>query len=551
MQIVETRHASSFITKKPATCNSKNFIHNFEHLAFSIYNLKLKYLIFLISVCCNCLFTVCVHTGEQKAAILQKEEKTDTVKEPNAVEAELLEFINDVELQNASIGFYAIDMSSGDVIAQHDPDLSLVPASTMKLVTTATALEMLGSKFHFRTTVEYDGKIDSARVLHGNIYIKGGGDPALGSEYFKNVYLKPHFMEKWVKAIQDLGIDSVDGAVIGDARIFDINMIPHTWIWGDIGNYFGSGPCGLTVYDNKYDVYFKSGAKNGDSTWITRIEPDIPGISFINKVKASSVMKDMAFIYGYPYDTLRLITGSIPKGKDEFIIKGSIPDPPYLVAKELEGRLKDAGINCSMPATTIRKITMTQELPDSSRTKITVTYSPKLEHIIFDTNHKSLNLWAEHLLNYFGVFKYNCGDTFSGTKALTAFWKSKGMDTKGMYVNDGSGLSRYNGITVKHLVAILRYMKNESDHFDAFYKSLPIAGKTGTIKSICRGTVAQNNLRAKSGYMSRVRSYAGYVTTVSERDIAFAVIVNNFNCTPYQIKKKIEGLLVKLAELKE
>jgi len=347
-----------------------------------------------------------------------------------------------------------------------------------------------------------------------------------------------------------LGIDSINGRVIGDASIFNEQMIPSTWIWGDLGNYYGAGPCGLSIYENKCNVEFSSG-KKGDSTKVTCIYPFIPNLKFDNYVKSMVTKKDLSYIFGAPYQENRIIKGGIPTNKENFMVRGSIPDPSYLTAFELDMELRELGVKLANPSTTIRKLKFENNYTDKSKKHvITTTRSPKLTSIINLTNTYSINLYAEHLMNQIGVFKYRSGDTGSGTQATTLFWKNAGLDINGMYVNDGSGLSRFNAITAKQLVGILKHM-NESKNQQLFLKSLPVAGKSGTLRNVGKGTAASGRVKAKSGYMTRVRSYAGYVTTKNKRNIAFALIVNNFNCTPYQMKKKMEKIMIKLAEIEK
>ncbi|MBL4593952.1 MAG: D-alanyl-D-alanine carboxypeptidase/D-alanyl-D-alanine-endopeptidase [Flavobacteriales bacterium] len=454
----------------------------------------------------------------------------------------------DDDLKNASISFYALDLDSGKVIAGLGSNKSLVPASTMKLVTTATALELLGPGKRFSTRVKYSGEIDSNCVLNGNIYIVGGGDPCLGSERFKKHY--GDFIHKWANEIIKLGIDSINGRVIGDASIFNEQMIPSTWIWGDLGNYYGAGPCGLSIYENKCSVELRSG-KKGDSTEVTCIYPYIPNLKFDNYVKSMITKKDLSYIFGAPYQENRIIKGGIPTNKKNYLVRGSIPDPAYLAAFELDMELRQLGVKLANPSTTVRKIKFeTGSIDKTKKYVITTTRSPKLTAIMNLTNTYSVNLYAEHLMNQIGVFKYRSGDTGSGTQATTLFWKNAGLDTEGMYINDGSGLSRFNAITAKQLVGILKYM-NESKNKKLFINSLPVAGKSGTLRNVGKGTAASGRVKAKSGYMTRVRSYAGYVTTKNKRNIAFALIVNNFNCTPYQMKKKMEKIMIKLAEIEK
>ena len=114
-----------------------------------------------------------------------------------------------------------------------------------------------------------------------------------------------------------------------------------------------------------------------------------------------------------------------------------------------------------------------------------------------------------------------------------------------MYLYDGSGLSRFNTITTKQLVSILSEM-DKSQHKEVFYNSLAIAGKSGTLSSIAKGTAAEGKIYGKSGYMTNVRSYSGYITTNSNKKIAFAIIVNNYNCSAYEMKKMLEKIMVSL-----
>jgi len=471
--------------------------------------------------------------------------QSQTVK---AVRAEIQKLIKDEDLKNASVSFYAYDLDSNKIISGISSSRSLVPASTMKLVTTATALEMMGSGKRFSTTIKYSGEIDTNCVLQGNIYIVGGGDPALGSARYKRHY--GDFLDKWATAILNLGIDSINGQVIGDASIFSEQMIPPTWIWGDLGNYYGAGPCGLSIYENRCTLTLQSG-KKGDSTYISCVKPYVPNLAFDNYVKGMITSKDQSYIYGAPYQEGRIIKGGIPVNQDEFFVDGSIPDPTYLAAFELDMKLREIGVKLANPSTTLRKLKAKDiEFKKEKRHIVTTTRSPSLASLISATNMHSINLYAEHLMNQIGVYKYRHGDTGSGTVATYQFWKEKGLDVEGLYVNDGSGLSRFNAITAKQLVGILQLMF-ESKNYKIFLKSLPVAGKSGTLTNVGRGTAASGRVMAKSGTMTRVKSYAGYVKTKSKKNIAFAIIANNYNCSAREMRKKMEKVMIKLAEINE
>ena len=472
------------------------------------------------------------------AAAVQAQHKT------NSIDGAIINLAKDFSLKNASISFVVKDLDSNIIISEYNPNLSLPSASTMKVVTTAAALDILGSYLKFETKIMYDGYIDSNNVLQGNIYIKGGGDPTLGSKYFKEKY--GLFLSSWVHEIAKLGIDSIAGSVIGDASFFSDEYVAPTWSWGDIGNYYGAGVSGLTIYDNTVEFEFSSGPLAHDSAFVDCFYPYSPDLIIDNRVKASNTKKDLAYIYGGPNNPTRTIKGTIPKGQVEYVVKGSIHEPAYLTAFELESALWEHGIGVGGNATTIRRMKSLGHYFEAERKDIFITKSPTVSQIVYWTNLISNNLYAEHLLKHIGVKKYGDGSVFSSTLAVTKYWSSKGIDMTGFYMNDGSGLSRSNAITASQLVEVLAYMKLKSKYSKSFLSSLPVAGKTGTLRSIGKKTKIAGNLKAKSGTMTRIKSYAGYVKSASGRNLAFAIVINNHNCTSFQIKKKLEIVMVAL-----
>ena len=135
-------------------------------------------------------------------------------------------------------------------------DMAVIPASVMKTITTASALELLGTDYRFPTTISYDGYIKEG-VLHGNLYIEGSGDPTLGSRFVKDN--NDEFLADWLKGIQAAGIQSVTGSVIADERCFDTEGVSIKWVGEDLGSYFGAGSYGLSVFDNQYKLYVQRG----------------------------------------------------------------------------------------------------------------------------------------------------------------------------------------------------------------------------------------------------------------------------------------------------
>jgi D-alanyl-D-alanine carboxypeptidase/D-alanyl-D-alanine-endopeptidase (penicillin-binding protein 4) len=159
-----------------------------------------------------------------------------------------------------------------------------------------------------------------------------------------------------------------------------------------------------------------------------------------------------------------------------------------------------------------------------------------------------VNLFAEHLLKHLAYQKTGLGTTKDGCKFIEQFWKDKGLDLSGFFMNDGSGLSRFNGITASQIIGVLTYMKTKSKYADDFCQSLASVGN-GTLTVFNPNSFPDDCLRAKSGSMTRVRCYAGYLTTVSGKQLSFAVMLNNFSCSQTEATKKIEELLLELRKM--
>ncbi|MCX6269331.1 MAG: D-alanyl-D-alanine carboxypeptidase [Bacteroidetes bacterium] len=164
------------------------------------------------------------------------------------------------------------------------------------------------------------------------------------------------------------------------------------------------------------------------------------------------------------------------------------------------------------------------------------------------TNQMSVNWRSSKLLRKIGGKVYNSATTSAGAKAILDFWTTKGVDTEGMNFYDGNGLSRNNAISPKQLVDAL-YAMRTSPYFQVFYESLPLAGLTGTLHKAMKGSAAEGRIHAKTGTIGKVKSFAGYVSTVTGRKLIFSLIVNNFDCRVKLMKKKLEAVMITMAEV--
>jgi D-alanyl-D-alanine carboxypeptidase/D-alanyl-D-alanine-endopeptidase (penicillin-binding protein 4) len=443
-------------------------------------------------------------------------------------------FHGDLALANASVSLCVADAEKGNVLIDYNSGISLAPASVLKVITSAAALELLGPEYTFKTRIGYTGTLNKRwGRLKGNIVIIGGGDPALGSKYFSDHYR--NFLPNWVEELKKLGIKRIKGRVITDDSYYDFIPVPGKWLWEDTGNYYGAGAYGLSVFDNTYEIHFKT---LSDST-LPVIKEFIPvecTTELTNLLIAEDTI-DAGYVFAAPYSTKGYIAGSIPANQDDFVLKASISDPPMLLATMLTDKMKTAGIRISGKPTTRRS---EKNYIAEKFIPVAEISSPGLAEIIEVLNHESVNLFAEHLIKELGKKIKNDGSTASGSKVIMEFLKNSGIDTNGMFIEDGSGMSPLNAINTRELVRLLVYMKNNGKHFPEYLSSLPDAGKEGTLKNVFKDPVFDSRLKAKSGSMTRVRSYAGYFTTKSGKKMVFSIIINNFSGPSKNIVSEIE-----------
>lgn len=446
------------------------------------------------------------------------------------------------KMQSSSLSFYAQSSKENKPLISYQSSQSLSPASCLKLVVSGAALGILGENFRFETHLAYSGSIKKG-VLEGNLYIIGGGDPTLGVENLEKL------MQEWVQIIKKQGIKQIKGKIIGDESIFETNNLPDGWAWSDIGNYYGAGASGLSVLENQFLVTFRTGRKVGDKTEILRTEPAMPTIEWTNEVRtAATGTGDQSYIYGSPYTYVRHAGGTLPiNSQNAYTVKASMPDPALFFAELFQKKLQQATIS-SQNATTIRILQTKQPNFVEKRTIFYTHKSTTLKEIIKPLNQKSINLYAENLARMIGYKQEKKGTLKAGIKAIMEFWKGKKIDLQGFYMEDAAGLSRFNYLTTQQLSQILISI-TKMPFWNTFYESLAVAGKSGTLQFRCLRTAAVGNLRAKSGSIGKVRSFAGYVRTKSGILVAFSVIVNNYDAPDYEVMQNLEKLMAMLAEL--
>lgn len=442
-------------------------------------------------------------------------------------------FSNNNLLKNANVGVLVKDLNSNAIIYEQNAQNSLIPASTTKLITTATALEMLGADFRFETSLEVDAPVKNG-VLEGNLIIRGAGDPTLGSAKMGD----KDFLDKWVEAIKKQGIARINGSVVANTAVFDNQVVNPKWIWEDMGNYYSPGIHGLSYMDNTFRMVLSSGAV-GSATKVVRTEPEIGGMSIVNYVVAGNINYDNAYFYAEPFSNIRTVRGEIPANRREFVVKGDIPNPALLLSQHFTAALIRGGI-------VVDGLPLVEDADRTRKTKIYSHYSVPLIDMIAETNVKSNNHYAEYLFKYLGVSNNSSSTNKAAIRTIKNFWKQKGLSVDQLFQNDGSGLSPGNAVSAQFFVELLSYMRLHSKYKDQFYKTLAVSGVSGTLSSFLYKTPLLGKVYAKSGTLERVKSYAGYIHS-GKGTYVFCVLVNNPNGSSSSVQMQIEKFLLELS----
>ena len=455
-------------------------------------------------------------------------------------------FLKKPFLKGASVSFAVKDTKNGTLLYSYDIDRELIAASVMKTVTTGVALELLGEDFRFETSILYDGKIENG-ILNGNLYIKGSGDPTINSSELKTK--KDSIIDLWALAVKKAGINKINGRIIADESIFDTEGVSMKWMREDLGSDYAQGSYGINIFDNQYTLYIETGS-TGTKPSISYTEPSMRFITFHNHLKTLAISKDSFYITGFPYANDRYLYGSLRANRSKAKIVGDIPEPALYLAQYFTNYLFIYhDIKVEKEASCHRIMSQSGQWKQTTCKKLVSTYSPTLKEIVHITNFKSHNLYADVLIKTLGlqyqtVSKENISSFEKGSRVIKNHLNKNKINTSSLWMYDGSGLAITNKVTAEFLCDLYIYI-NKSSVSETYMQSLPRSGIDGTIRNFLKGTSLQNKMRLKSGSMSRVISYGGYIQQ-DEKQYAIAIIVNNFSGKNSQMRAAIEELFLAL-----
>lgn len=418
-------------------------------------------------------------------------------------------------VQRGEWGAMVVSLTRGDTLFAQNVGAEMMPASTMKLLTSSIAFERLGPNYQLSTDIFRDGPVGADGVLHGNLYIRGDGDPALSGKFLAGGSGEP--MRRLADLVAAQGIKRVTGSVIGDATGFDNQAIPEGWLSRYLQASYAARVSALSLNENLVAVAVTPSSPGRQAS--VALEPSSSGILLVNSVRTVSG-RGARLSFRKQSDGTIYAAGTIGSraGTRKYVY---IVDDPASFAT---GALRDALIARGVGIDGAIRLAATP----ASATKIASLKSPPLFSMIAAMNRESINHYAELLFRDAarGPQRNAIGSIANAAHLLRTFFADKvGADSSRLYFADGSGLSTLDRVTPRAMTQLLGYA-HRSPWGPWLHASLPLAGNSELLRRRMRDTPADGNLHAKTGTTNNIIGLAGYVTADDGEVLAFTFLYN-------------------------
>lgn len=415
-----------------------------------------------------------------------------------------------------TVGIYIKDLSTGKVVASHNANLAMTPASVTKVITAASVLTKVGPDFRFETRVGLSGEREGGSrgtVWNGDIIINAAADPTLESDEFKP---NRGFTDSIISHLRALGVKEINGTVVVLESLKDAGSIPQ-WEVEDVAWPYGAGLYGFNYAGNCVRVYPNKG--------ITR-----PASNMTIKVRPAEGKSDDMIRGAYSNEMTFWLTPAT-SNKPDWSISASVDNPGAVYEALLLKRLNDAGIRISGRPSDHKRVAVQS---------VYNHYSPTAEVIMTNMMKRSDNLFAEGMLRTLDP----AGDRDDCLKVQADLWAERGLNSRHTKINDGSGLTRSNKIPPAFLGDVLESMAR-STLAEKYLKFFPVAGIDGTMKNFMKKTRLKGRLAMKTGSVSGVQCYAGYKVDGNNRPTHVVVVmVSGFFCPRAQVRAAISKYLL-------
>jgi D-alanyl-D-alanine carboxypeptidase/D-alanyl-D-alanine-endopeptidase (penicillin-binding protein 4) len=442
-----------------------------------------------------------------------------------------------------SAGIHVLDLTTGKVLYHHNEQRLFLPASNMKLFTTALALLRLGPDYRFVTRL--------VREPSGDLVLVGSGDPSLSGRVIP--YRKDAPAGPPLQAIEELadqavagGVQRVDGDIIGDDRLYPWAPYPPSWTQDDALREYGAPVSALTVADNTFTLSIHAGVHSGDRASLT-IEPALEYYAIDNRVATVAAGGGPKLrISRLPGSRQLLLWGSIPAG--HAMIRETVPvdDPALYAATALYDALTRRGVQVSGHAAARHRAVTDDDVPVSGSVVASRT-SPPLSDLLQVIDKVSENLHAELILREVGRVTRHTGTREAGLEELSALLAETGARASESRADDGSGLSRNALVTPRVVTRLLAHLY-ASKYRDLWVSLLPVGGEDGTLSNRLCCVAGGRGIRAKTGTLSRAMALSGYADSKTHGPLAFSILVNNFSAPPSEVRQWIDKMATALLE---
>jgi D-alanyl-D-alanine carboxypeptidase/D-alanyl-D-alanine-endopeptidase (penicillin-binding protein 4) len=420
------------------------------------------------------------------------------------------------EYASAHWGIEVRRISTGEVLYAHNAEKSLQPASTLKVVTTAAALDLLGPDRRPSTTLESAGRVDAAGRLLGDLYLVGGGDP-MSRRYGDPLTAFTALAE----ALRDAGVRGVEGRLIGYEGYFDPERRPEGWDWDDLVWWYGAEVSALSFHDNSADLQAAPGGRVGDPLIVSR-NPESAYYEVTSTAVTGPPRAEVELELTRELGSNRIqLSGTYPRRSRPWKGSVALERPARYAASVFRDVLARHGISVTGDVETTE-----EPLPESRRVLARFD-GPPVSRMIREVNKESVNLHAELLLRQLGVAHSGRGSTEGGREAVEAFLDRANVDHSHWVIRDGSGLSEGNLVTPHGLVTLLLTM-DRHPKAEVFRQSLAVGGIDGTLAYRLRSQGIRGRILAKTGTLSNVHGLVGFATRSNGERLAFAILLNNY-----------------------
>ncbi len=446
-------------------------------------------------------------------------------------------------------GLLIVDAESGETLYEQSADKYFVPASNMKLFTTALALAKLGPEYHFHTTLETHGAISSEGVLSADVVLVGRGDPNLSNRKFP-YELKEEFDGPQEKALADLaeavaakGVKEISGDVVGDDSYFPRERYPNGWEIDDMVWEYGAAISAIVVGDNTVALTLTPGEQPGNAVQAA-VTPATPDFLVENNVTTSAAdVKPDLTLTREPGSNLVVVKGSLPAKSAPRKLVLAIEEPAQHAAALLKRLLEERGIKVAGVA----KARHDHADPAGDPVVLAEHVSVPLGDAVKLINKISQNLHTEMLLRTVARQNGVWATPDELMKVPADFYTAAGIAPGDVIQADASGLSRHDLVTPRAIVTMLSFAQKQS-WFATYYASLPVAGVDGTLEDRMKNTPAAGRIHAKTGSVEHVRTLSGFAETASGRRVIFSFLSNNQGGKSHEAADALTGLCVAMLE---